>query len=235
MQNVILREALIPQPCLFPCNSEFKARFLTRQAPKRSALKANGGPQIHRAPTQSLDLGSHWDNMEHLSSEPILLAPDSIDPPIENPVTKDLYNFQIQPSKSNRKILKYVINHIFVPPRLPNRADGTPTLEAALLSLVSDLARAFTSRLESKSTPRVGWEVISKMLSTAAELHEDELTEDSINAALTSMEPGGSILIILLNICANALHLQTYSPYSLPSKTPLLSSAAQLPTPPFSH
>lgn len=133
--------------------------------------------------------------MEHPSSEPILPAPDSIDPPIENPVTKDLY-FRIQPSKSNKQILNYVINHIFVPPRLPNKADGTPTLEAALLSLVSDLARAFTNRLEHESTPRVGWEIISKMLSTLAELHEDELTEDSINAALASMEPGGSILFI---------------------------------------
>ncbi len=131
--------------------------------------------------------------MEYPSSEPILLAPDSMDPPVDNPVTKDL-RFELPPSKGNRKLLKYVFNHIFVPPRLPNRADSTPRLEAALLGLVRDLARAFTSCLEPESTPRVGWEIISKMLSTSAELYQDELTEDSINSALASMEPGGSIL-----------------------------------------
>ena len=132
--------------------------------------------------------------MEHPDSEPILLAPDPVDPPTDNPVLKDL-QFELPPSKSNKKFLNYVINHVFVPPRLPNSADGTPKLEAALLGLVRDLARVFTDRLEFDSAPRAGWEIISKMLSTSAELYEDELTEGSIRAALDSMEPGGSILI----------------------------------------
>jgi hypothetical protein len=131
--------------------------------------------------------------MEPLSSEPILLAPDPIDPANDDPVSVDL-QIELPPSKGNRKLLNYVINHIFVPPRLPNKADGTPKLEAALLGLVRDLAREFTSCLEPESAPRVGWEIISKMLSTSAELYEDEVTEDSIYAALASMEPGGSIL-----------------------------------------
>ena len=131
--------------------------------------------------------------MEHPSSEPVFLAQDLVDPPIDNRATSDL-RFELPPSKGNKKFLNYAINHIFVPPRLPNKADGTPNLEASLLGLVRDLARAFTSSLEPESTPCVGWEIVSKMLSTSAELYEDELTEDSINAALASMEPGGSIL-----------------------------------------
>ena len=132
--------------------------------------------------------------MEHPGSEPILLAPDPVDPPNDNPVLKDL-QFELPPSKSNKKFLNYVINHIFVPPKLPNSADGTPKLEAALLRLVRDLARVFTNCLELESASHVGWEIISKMLSTSAELYKDELTEGSIRAALDSMEPGGSILI----------------------------------------
>ena len=132
--------------------------------------------------------------MEHPGSEPILLASDPVEPPNDNQVLKNL-QFELPPSKSNKKFLNYVINHIFVPPRLPNSADGTPKLEAALLGLVRDLARGFTDCLELESASRVGWEIISKMLSTSAELYEDELTESSIHAALASMEPGGSILI----------------------------------------
>ena len=120
-------------------------------------------------------------------------SPEPVDPPIDNQVTRDL-RYELPPAKGNRKLLNYAINHIFVPPRLPNKADGTPKLEAALLGLVRDLATTFTSSLEPESTPRIGWEIISKMLSTSAELYEDELTDDSINAALASMEPGGLIL-----------------------------------------
>jgi len=132
--------------------------------------------------------------MERPSSEPISPAPDAIDLSNDNQVSRDL-QFELPPSKGNRKFLNYVINHIFVPPKLPNRADGNPKLEAALLGLVRDLARRFTNCLKPESAPRVGWEIISKMLSTSAELYEDELTEDSIYTALSSMEPGGSILL----------------------------------------
>ena len=131
--------------------------------------------------------------MEHLSSEPIFLAQDPVDPPIDDRVARDL-RYELPPSKGNRKLLNYAINHIFVPPRLPNRADGTPKLEAALLGLIRDLAQTFTSSLKPESTPRVGWEIISKMLSASAKLYEDELTDDSINDALALMKPGGSIL-----------------------------------------
>ena len=128
--------------------------------------------------------------MEHPDPGPL----DVLEP-IDGPTAASRHAaFDLQPSKANTKLLEYAINHIFVPPRLPNRADGTPKLEAALLRLVRDLARAFTNRLEPGSAPHVGWEMISKMLSSSAELHEDELTADSINAALASMEPGGSIL-----------------------------------------
>jgi len=127
--------------------------------------------------------------MEHPDSAPLL----ALDGPNDIPLLRDL-EFELPPSKSNTKLLDYAINHVFVPPRLPNRADGTPKLEAALLRLVRDLARAFTGRLEPGSTPHAGWEVISKMLTAFAELHEDELTENSIDAALASMGPGGSIL-----------------------------------------
>jgi hypothetical protein len=129
--------------------------------------------------------------MEHPGPEP-LLALGPIDGP-NNPDTSNL-ELELPSSKGNKKLINYAINHIFVPPRLPNKADGTPKLETALLSLVRDLAWAFTGCIEPGSAPRVGWEIISKMLSAFAELHEDGLTEDSISAALASMEPGGSIV-----------------------------------------
>lgn len=113
--------------------------------------------------------------MEHPDSGPT-------DGPNDISVLRDL-EFELLCSKGNTKLLNYAINHIFVPLKLPNRADGTPRLEAALLRLVRDLV--WPSPVV--SSPRV-------LPMPNGRLYEDELTENSIETALAPVELGGSIL-----------------------------------------
>jgi hypothetical protein len=106
--------------------------------------------------------------------------------------------FTITPSKDKVELLDYAIKHIFVPPRLPNRADGTPQLESALLGLVRDCAEGFRDRLEPGSDAHTGWKSVCTMLATSAKLHDGELTEDSIKTAIAAMVPGGKMDLLVL-------------------------------------
>ena len=108
------------------------------------------------------------------------------------PIPRSL-RFNTTPSEDKAELLEYAINHIFVPPRLPNRADGSPQLESALLGLVRDCAASFKDHLQPGGDAHSSWELISTMLAASIKLHEGELTEDSVKAAITSMAPGGEM------------------------------------------
>jgi hypothetical protein len=118
-------------------------------------------------------------------------APDTPDVQVEFSIPKALRFNSTKPSEDKAKLLHYAIKHIFVPPRLPSRADSTPQVESALTGLVRDCAESFKGHLEPESDAQAGWEVICKMLATAAKLHDGELTVDSVKTAITSMAPGG--------------------------------------------
>jgi hypothetical protein len=119
------------------------------------------------------------------------LAPDTPDARLGISIPKALRFNGTKPSEDKAELLQYAIKHAFVPPRLPNRADSSPQVERALIRLVRDCAEGFKGRLEPKSGAQAGWEVICKMLATAAKLHDGELTEDSVKTAITSLAPGG--------------------------------------------
>ena len=101
--------------------------------------------------------------------------------------------FDTTPSKDQVELLDYAIKHVFVPPRLPSRADGNPQLESALLGLVRDYAASFKDRLQQGSDARSAWESICTMLAASTKLHEGGLTEGSVKTAITSMVPGGEM------------------------------------------
>jgi hypothetical protein len=122
-------------------------------------------------------------NMGNLGSAPSL-APDRIlNPKGTRPNTA--------PSKDEAEVLDYAIKHVFVPPRLPNGTDYSPQLEGGLLGFVRDRAESFKDRLEPGSDAHTGWDMICRMLAASATLYEAELTENSVETALTAMAPGG--------------------------------------------
>jgi len=121
-----------------------------------------------------------------------LTAPDTPDALQRISMPKSL-RFNTTPSKDKVELLDYAVKHVFVPPRLPNRADRNPQLESALLGLISDCAASFKDHLELGSDTRAAWELICTMLAAFAKLHDGELTEDSVKTALSSMAPGGEM------------------------------------------
>ena len=138
-------------------------------------------------------------------------APDAL----QGVTTSKSLRLNPTPSEDEVELLEYAINHIFVPPRLPNRADSNPQLESALLALVTGRAASFKDRLQPGGDAHSAWEVICTMLAASAKLHEGELTEDSVKTAITSMAPGGetalpTLLLHLLTLpgrrCAPNLH-----------------------------
>ena len=110
------------------------------------------------------------------------------------PIPKSL-RFNATSSEDKAELLDYAIKHIFAPPRLPNRADGNPQLESALLGLVRDCAASFKDRLQQGSDAHSVWKSICTMLAASKKLHEGELTEDSVKTAVTSMTPGGEMAL----------------------------------------
>ena len=126
------------------------------------------------------------------SPEPVLpFAPDA--PEALQRILPKALRFNTKPSVDKVELLDYAIKHIFVPPRLPNRADGTPQLENALVGLVRDCAESFKDNLEPGSDAHAGWEIICTMLATAIKVHDGGLTEDVVNKTISSMVPGGEI------------------------------------------
>ena len=179
-----------------------------RQAPKRFNSR--------KVPVQSLVLDVDWDNME-ISDFLSLTGPDIPDALQGISIPKSL-RFNTTPSEAKVERLDYAIKHIFVPPRLPNRADINPQLESALLGLISDCAASFKDRLELGSDAHAAWELICAMLTAFAKLHDGELTEDSVKTALSSMAPGGEmamaglflhLLIFSCHRCTPDLHCGT--------------------------
>ena len=120
---------------------------------------------------------------------PSWVAPNTPDALQGIPIPKSLRSN----SQDEVELLDYAINHIFVPPKLPNRADGNPQLESALLGLVRDYAASFKDRLQQGSDARSAWESICTMLAASTKLHEGGLTEGSVKTAITSMVPGGEM------------------------------------------
>ena len=145
---------------------------------------------------------------------PSWAPPDTPDALQGIPIPKSL-RFNATSSKDKAELLDYAIKHIFTPPRLPNRADGNPQLESALLGLVRDYAASFKDRLQQGSDARSAWESICTMLAASTKLHEGGLTEGSVKTAITSMTPGGEtalptplphLLISLHRRCAPNLY-----------------------------
>jgi len=76
--------------------------------------------------------------------------------------------------------LRFVINHVFLPPALPTKSDRTPKHEGSLIRVFRDCAETFARH------SRRAWDVISRMLLCDWGVEEDQL-EKRINV----MKVGG--------------------------------------------
>jgi hypothetical protein len=97
--------------------------------------------------------------------------------------------------------LTYIINHVFLPPNLPDEYDaGDPKNDAALLKCVFDAAQKFCGVLERSDTDEALsalsiWTIILAMLEKVASLHaQPHLVKGDIVMALRQMQVNGQFL-----------------------------------------
>jgi hypothetical protein len=94
----------------------------------------------------------------------------------------------------NGASLVFIINHLFLPPKLPANSDCTPENEASLIRVFKDCAETFAHHLglDPQSNSRRAWDVITQMLASAALLHGRGTVEgDQLDQQMANMKVGG--------------------------------------------
>ncbi|KAL7275320.1 hypothetical protein RUND412_001745 [Rhizina undulata] len=94
--------------------------------------------------------------------------------------------------------LEYIINHLFLPPKLPQKADeGVGEKEAALLTCVYNAAEAYEHHLAGSAKKQ--WVSIVNMLSKAKKIqHSGSFSMDRLVSAMVGMSCG-DILVLHIN------------------------------------
>jgi hypothetical protein len=94
--------------------------------------------------------------------------------------------------------LNYIINHVFLPLKLPQKHDpDSSRKDGVLLSYAAEAAQLFSAKLETLGSDTVSpdllvWRVVTKMLENAAHLHQQQyLLEIEVEAALLGMRTNG--------------------------------------------
>ena len=106
---------------------------------------------------------------------------------------KDTVNIPDFPMHNlNEASLVFIINHVFLPPKLPANSDCTPENETSLIRVFKDCAETFARRFEDQSNSRRAWGVVTRMLASAALLHGRGAVEgDQLHKEIAKMEVGG--------------------------------------------
>ena len=106
---------------------------------------------------------------------------------------KDPVNIPDFPTHNlNEESLVFIINHVFLPPKLPANSDCTPENEASLIRVFKDCAETFARRLERQGNSRRAWDVVTRMLASAALLHGRGTVEgDELHKRIANMTAGG--------------------------------------------
>lgn len=86
--------------------------------------------------------------------------------------------------------LRYIVNHIFCPPRLPQHDDLDMNKEHAICVTVHQIAKRYQSLLPIDQKSR--WDPITKMLSNLRESQGTSiLSKECIKGSMATMHPGG--------------------------------------------
>lgn len=94
--------------------------------------------------------------------------------------------------------LRYIINHIFLPPGLPQQDDYTLENDRVLCEELLSSARHYRSKLLSADNV-IRWDPMLTMLHNLHEFHnEDGLSKDRVKVAMTKMQPGGMLCFYIL-------------------------------------
>ena len=85
-------------------------------------------------------------------------------------------------------ILRYVLNHVFLPPKLPQKDDYDAELDAALCRFVYDAALEFAAFLPQSQQGR--WSTVSLLLKNLLESAGD-LDKDMLEINILHLKIGG--------------------------------------------
>ena len=97
--------------------------------------------------------------------------------------------FETMSTDDKENLLDYAINHIFLPPRLPNASDHSPNLEAGLIALVREFADQFDQDKDAQSTD---WVTVTSMLASMSRVHDGRaMSEHTVAKEIESMRCGG--------------------------------------------
>jgi hypothetical protein len=92
--------------------------------------------------------------------------------------------------------LTYIINHLFLPPKLPQEDDSSPTGTQALLQHVTESAAAFVGSLRNQNVDLSVlhcWRTLHKMLESMALLHRSEyIPLKGLRDSINDMKIGGA-------------------------------------------
>jgi len=116
----------------------------------------------------------------------------SAPPAPENPENNSVATLNI-----DKASLAFIINHVFLPPKLPANSDCTPEHEASLIRVFKDCAETFAGHLDSQSNSRRAWDVVTRMLASMASLHDRGVVEeDRLNKSMVNMNTGGKHILL---------------------------------------
>ena len=87
--------------------------------------------------------------------------------------------------------LDFVVNHVFLPPRLPNGGDGDLwEKELSLLRLVQSLAKQFARQATPESSTQ--WQPVLTMLQTWIDVNRfGDISKESLDTALKDLQANG--------------------------------------------
>lgn len=91
--------------------------------------------------------------------------------------------------------LQYMINHVVLPPKLPDRPELEDFVEATEKTLLNELLSVLR-RFVQKCTPEVkpAWITVQRMLSRCANAKIlNDLSEKLLTEAISDMSPGGKL------------------------------------------
>lgn len=97
-------------------------------------------------------------------------------------------------SSLSSKELEYIFNHVFLPPKLPNGDDASPTNELCLIELVRDCLTVFLPKTDPKDH-----EAIKRAVTLMKNIHSSTsldgyLQEDGVRAVLKQIGPHSTLL-----------------------------------------
>jgi hypothetical protein len=95
-------------------------------------------------------------------------------------------------SNINQQQLQYIVNHIFLPPELPQKDDKNLENDRAMCDVLYTSACSYYASLPSDG--QIRWDPIVKMLQNLCNFHKpDVLYKDLLESAIERMQPGGML------------------------------------------